>query len=207
VILAATAGALFARPGPDATPIVSAQPYLWPESVDASPPDGTTGVTRPYNPGNKLLDLISRAVPEGWTKPLSLRVHQAEADGKGVTYFASAAVTKNGRTGRLMAEVHTPGTAIPDINPCSLADLFWNMHGDCQIVTVGSAKVGVVYHAWGDEVIDQWAAHRYSDGTVVYIAQSRNAVNSASNLPPLTDLPLTVQQLAALAADPKFHLS
>ena len=58
-----------------------------------------------------------------------------------------------------------------------------------------------------DNRIDQWAAYRYPDGTVVYVAQSRSAVNGDSNLQPLTTLPLTVPQLAALAVNPKFHLS
>jgi hypothetical protein len=67
-------------------------------------------------------------------------------------------------------------------------------------------KVGVVVKPAGDDRIDQWAAYRHADGTVVYAAQSRHATFGGSDLRPLTELPLTVQQLAALAADPKFDL-
>ena len=224
VLVAATSAAVAwgLRPGEPA--VVSAQPMIAlspaatkparPLDGDGQPQeDATSRSGKHYQQGVKLLSLVAASIPPGWRRAtgktdsgLPLTENQAEADGKGWSYLASAAVTRNGRTGRLLAEVHTPAAGIPDINPCSLADTFWNMHGDCETVTVGAARVGVVVHAWGDERIDQWAAYRYPDGTVVYTAQSRNAVNGDSNLKPLTTLPLTGKQLAALAVDPKFHL-
>jgi hypothetical protein len=103
-----------------------------------------------------------------------------------------------------VAEVHTKDNGLPP-EPCALAGQFWGMGGTCEVVTVGTAKVGVV-KAGGDSRIDQWAAYRYADGVVVYVAQSRTASNGDQNPAPLTDLPLTEQQLAALATDARFHL-
>jgi hypothetical protein len=189
----------------------------WPLDGNGQPQEDATarsGVR--YEQGVKLLSQVTRSVPAGWTLPkgqtdsgIPLRDHQAEVEGDNSgdtwSYLASAAVAKGGRTGRLLAEVHTPGNGLPANDPCALAKTFWNMGGDCQVVTAGSAKVGVVATSH-DDWIDQWAAYRYSDGTVVYVAQSHTAANDHSSLKPLTKLPLTVPQLAALAADPKFHL-
>jgi hypothetical protein len=189
----------------------------WPADGNGQPQeDATARSGARYEQGVKLLSRVTQSVPAGWTLPtgktdsgLPLQDHQAEVEGDNSgdtwSYLASAAVAKSGRTGRLLAEVHTPGNGLPAADPCALARTFWSMGGDCQVVTAGSAKVGVVVKS-DDDRIDQWAAYRYSDGTVVYVAQSRTAVNGDSNLKPLTKLPLTVPQLAALAADPKFHL-
>lgn len=189
----------------------------WPLDGNGQPQEDATarsGVH--YQQGVKLLSRVTQSVPAGWTLPtgktdsgLPLQEHQAqvEGDNSGDTwsYFASAAVAKGGETGRLLAEVHTPGNGLPASDPCALARTFWSMRGDCQVVTAGSAKVGVVVKS-DDDRIDQWAACRSSDGTVVYVAQSRTPVNGDSNLKPLTKLPLTVPQLATLAADPKWRL-
>ena len=79
------------------------------------------------------------------------------------------------------------------------------MTGDCKVVTVGKAKVGVMN---GDEDrIDQWAAYRHPDGIVVFVAQSRAATNGEAALKPLKDLPLSESELAALATDDRFHLN
>jgi hypothetical protein len=214
----AVAAGLQPRPAPPVTAAAIPQPTdtkpSWPLDGDGRPQqDATAHAGKRYDQGVKLLKLVTRSAPAGWTRPtgktdsgLPLQEHQAQVDGDGWSYLASAAVSKGGRTGRLLAEVHTPGNQVTGTDPCALAGTFWSMRGDCQVVTVGSAKVGVMIRASGDDRIDQWAAYRYPDGTVVYAAQSRNAANGPSSLKPLTTLPLTVQQLAALAADPKFHL-
>jgi hypothetical protein len=192
----------------------------WPLDGNGQPQEDATarsGVR--YQQGVKLPKEVTHAVPAGWTKPtgktdsgIPLQDHQAqvEGDNSGDTwsYLASAAVSKGGRTGRLLAKVHTPGNGLPANDPCALARTFWGLRGDCQVVTVGTAKVGVVVKPPADDDrIDQWAAYRYPDGTVVYVAQSRNATDDDSDLKPLTGLPLTVPQLAALATDAKFHLN
>ena len=190
----------------------------WPLDGNGQPQqDATARSGEKYEQGKKLLGEVLAVVPAGWSKPtgetadqIPLRSHQAavEGDNSGKTwgYLASAAVAKDGGTGRLLAEVHTKDNGLPQ-EPCALARSFWGMGGACEIVTVGTAKVGVVKAAGGDRGIDQWAAYRHSDGIVVYVAQSRTASNGETNPEPLAELPLTEPQLAALATDARFHLS
>jgi hypothetical protein len=53
-------------------------------------------------------------------------------------------------------------------------------------------------------LLDQWAAYRYPDGLVVYIAQDKTTTQGKGA--PLTELPLTVEQLANLVTDQRFRL-
>jgi len=216
-------GAPWAGPGvPSAYPTPSdagdnTKP-VWPTDGDGKPQeDATARSGERYEQGKKLLAEILAVVPGGWSTPtgetadkIPLRSHQAavEGDNSGKTwgYLAGAAVAKDGGTGRLLAEVHTKDNGLP-AEPCALARKFWDLGGACEVVMVGTAKVGVVQAAGGDQGIDQWAAYRHSDGVVVYLAQSRTVSNGEANPEPLTELPLTVPQLAALAADARFHLT
>jgi hypothetical protein len=77
------------------------------------------------------------------------------------------------------------------------------MGGVCEIVTVGTVQVGVAVQPTGDRRFDQWAAYRYPDGVVVFVAQGRTFDASR---PSLTSLPYTVEQLASLATNAAFHL-
>jgi hypothetical protein len=61
----------------------------------------------------------------------------------------------------------------------------------------------VVVQPAGDDRFDQWAAYRHPDGVVVFVAQS---AKFGDDQPGLTELPFSVQQLAALACDERFHL-
>jgi hypothetical protein len=189
----------------------------WPLDGDGQPQDDATARSgKHYDQGKEVLEQVLAAVPDGWTAPTGtvdggapLRDHQAaaEGDGSGSTwsYSAHAAVAKDGRTGRLLADVRTKGNGLPT-EPCALARKFWVTGGDCTVVTVGKAKVGVVTLPAGRDRVDQWAAHRYADGVVVFVAQSRNAANVKGSLRPLKNLPLSKQQLAALAVDDRFDL-
>jgi len=165
-----------------------------------------------YEQGKRVLAGVLAVVPDGYTAPTGdtsdgtpLQDHQASVVGSSWGYLAYAAVAKDTGTGRLLAEVHTKGNTLPT-DPCKLARDFWGMGGQCQVVTVGKAKVGVVVKPDADDRLDQWAAYRYPDGIVVYVAQSRNSANVDSTLTPLATLPLSVPQLAALAVDKRFHL-
>ena len=190
----------------------------WPLDGNGEPQeDATARSGERYDQGKKLLEAVLAVVPEGWTKPegeaapdIQLRGHQAqvEGDNTGSTwgYMAHAAVAKDGRTGRLLADVHTKGNGLPS-EPCALARKFWVTGGDCSVVTVGKAKVGVVTLPAGRDRMDQWAAYRHADGVAVYVAQSRTAANIDTSLRPLKSLPLSKQELAALAVDDRFHLS
>jgi hypothetical protein len=188
----------------------------WPLDGNGEPQqDATARSGERYDQGRKLLDEVLAVVPRGWSKPtgkttdgVPLRSHQAQVEGdnsgKTWSYLAQAALAKGGMTGQLLAEVHTKDNGLPQ-EPCALAKTFWGMTGDCKVVTVGKAKVGVMN---GDEDrIDQWAAYRHPDGIVVFIAQSRAAANGDATLKPLKDLPLSESALAALATDDRFHLN
>lgn len=77
---------------------------------------------------------------------------------------------------------------------------------DCQEITVDDRTIGVItdppgVHGPGSEV----AVYRYPDGTVVFIEQDY-AVFFSGEAQPLTEMPLTPQQLAELAANPLLHL-
>ena len=211
--------------GGDGTPMTAAgQPSAIPSPADTKPSwpidgnglpqqDATAKSGLNYQKGQQVLQAVLTAVPDGYTTPtgdaggIPLRMNEASVDpDKSWGYTGSAAVAKDGDTGRLMAEVHTKRKGLPS-DPCGLAQTFWGMKGQCQVVTVGKAKVGVVVKAGEDKRLDQWAAYRYPDGLVVYVAQSRKATNDDKpTLAPLSKLPLTVEQLAALAADPRFHI-
>lgn len=188
-------------------------------------PDGQTDRTASQGPradkGVELMDLLTASVPAGLQSPTDLkpapgaelhgdlRTHQAqfadEVAGKQIwEYMVSIPVGANGKWGRLLAEVHTAGNLVPG-DGCALTAKFWGMGGECQLVTVGDKQVGVAIRPTGDDRFDQWAGYRHPDGTVVFIAQAR--MYQMAGLPELAGVPLTPQQLAELAADPKFHLS
>jgi hypothetical protein len=190
----------------------------WPLDGNGEPQeDATARSGERYEQGKKLLEELLAVVPDGWSAPtgesadgIPLRDHQAqvEGDNTGSTwgYLAQAAIAKGGRAGHLLAEVHTRNNGLPQ-EPCALARQFWGLGGDCGVVTVGGAKVGVSRVPSGTGGVEQWAAYRHPDGIVVYVAQSRTATNGENAQPPLKQLPLTSTQLAALATDDRFHLN
>lgn len=118
------------------------------------------------------------------------------------SYLSSVALAQGERMGRLLVEVHAAGSQLP-AEPCALARQFWGMQGECQLMTVGAAQVGVVVRPAGDDRFDQWAAYRHPDGVVVFVAQGAKL---GDGRPGLTTMPFSVRQLAALAVDERFHL-
>jgi hypothetical protein len=219
-------GLPFAGPRQAPTPTVAAPSDtgtkpVWPNGPDGSPQqDRTARAGSRYDRGVQLLDALISAVPTGFVVPVDpsttsdrmpARSHQAQfedrVNGAEVwSYLATAAITRDGRTGRLVAEVHTPGNTLPS-DPCALAVSFWGMGGECQIVTVntpsGPAAVGVA-GGGSDGRFDQWAAYRHADGTVVFIGQ---AIRHDENSPALDAPPYQINDLAGLAADARFHLA
>ena len=183
----------------------------WPVDENGVPQEDATARTGPRAAqGQKVLDGILAVIPDGYTSPdesEELRDHQAAVEnGDSWGYLAHAAVRKGDGTGQLLVEVHTAGNGLAS-EPCALAQQFWNMKGTCEVVTVGRAKVGVVTKPAADHRLDQWAAYRYPDGIVVFVAQGRNATMGDSRWAPLPKVPMTVRQLAAVAVDTRFHLS
>ena len=199
------------------TPSGDSTKPVWPTDGNGQPQQDATARSGPrYEKGKALLDAVLAVVPGGWSKPdgdtadgLPLRYHQAQIStttGAGPwEYEAYAAVGKGGKTGRLLAEVHTTGNSLPT-EPCALARSFWGMQGTCEVRTVDGKKVGVVVKPTGDDRFDQWAAYRYPDGTVVFVAQSRNASTVGATPSSLGQLPFSATQLAALTLSKSFHL-
>ncbi|MEU8260422.1 hypothetical protein AB0C02_07355 [Micromonospora sp. NPDC048999] len=192
----------------------------WPTGTDGLPQqDRTARAGIRYDQGVRLLDELIAMVPDGYVVPENKpnqsvgddppRYNQANFEEKvnGVEvwrYTALADVAKGDRTGRLAVEVTTPGTKLPT-EPCALTKQFWGMGGQCQVVTVGDTKIGVVVRPTTDRRFDQWSAYRHPDGTVTFVAQSKNR-SFASTKNGLKELPFTVPQLAALAIGERFHL-
>ncbi|PZF83095.1 hypothetical protein [Micromonospora deserti] len=209
-----------AGPGPQTIPHPSAKDTAtpWPTGPDGHPQgDRTARAGSRYDQAIRLLDEIVSVVPAGYTAPenpanqpadqMPLRAHQAQFEDKvnGAdvwSYMSSAAVAQGERMGRLLVEVHTAGSQLPD-EPCALARQFWGMQGECQVMTVGAAQVGVVVRPADDDRFDQWAAFRHPDGVVTFVAQGAKL---GDGRPELRTLPFSTQQLAALAVDERFHL-
>ncbi len=77
------------------------------------------------------------------------------------------------------------------------------MQGQCEVVTVGDTKIGVVVRPTIGGRFDQWSAYRHPDGVVTLGAQSRSFDGSKHGL---KELPFSVPQLVALAMDERFRL-
>ncbi|MET7705037.1 hypothetical protein [Micromonospora sp. NPDC005413] len=229
VVLAVTGFAAVATPDghvyqpagqwPQAAPDASGDTKeAWPTGPDGQPQeDRTARAGSKHDQGVRLLNEVVSVVPAGYSAPedpagqpadeRTLRTHQAQFEDKvnGVdvwSYMSSVAVAQGPGTGRVIVEVHDAGNQLPT-EPCALARGFWGMQGECQVETVGAVKVGVVAQPGNDDRLDQWSAYRHPDGVVVFVAQGAKADDSRSAL---TKLPFSVQQLAALAVDERFHL-
>lgn len=106
--------------------------------------------------------------------------------------------------GKLWAQVQTKGGDMPT-DPCGLTEKSWGIKGTCAVTDVGGKKVGVLTAGPdGEGDFDQLAAFRHEDGTVVFVAQAKTYTGSGH--PGLTELPMTVEQLATLATSPEFRL-
>ena len=136
-----------------------------------------------------------------------LKRNQANYDGEfgGVekwSYSAYVPVTKGSGVGEMIVEV---STATEQVSGCALPTM-WGLQGDCQELVVDGKKVAVGdYDDPNQEHIDQVAAYRYDDGTIVYVAQSIDY--GFTDHPALTALPFTPEELAGLALDPRFKVT
>ncbi|WP_427892853.1 hypothetical protein ACQHIV_08115 [Kribbella sp. GL6] len=182
-------------------------------------PEGQTDRTASAGPradrAVALMNELSSSVPAGFTAPnlkypdgRGMRWPQAQyASNDGEQdyweYQAIIPVQKGDRVGGLLAMSTTPDGK-PATTPCKLAQKFWGGTGTCAVVDVAGKKVGVVTTK-GKSSYDQWAAYRYPDGTVVYVAQTKKTDNDARS--PLTQPIFTTNQLAELATSPKFKIS
>ena len=199
-----------AGPAPGPTTGIS-RPEPWPTGPDGKPQEDRTARAGPhFDKGKQLYEALQAIVPDGYSlgEGNSDQFHRAEFEEwvNGVyvwSYLASISVVKDGKTGRLLAKVQTAGNGLPT-DPCDVAKTLWRMGGHCQLVETRAGNVGVVVAPTSDDLLDQWAAYRYPDGLVVYLAQDKTT--SQRNGAPLTELPLTVEQLANLVTSQRFRL-
>jgi hypothetical protein len=115
-------------------------------------------------------------------------------------------VQKGERVGLLLAQSITPDGK-PAADPCKVAKRFWGGTGPCTVVDVDGKKVGVSTAKGGGphNPYDQWAAYRYADGTVVFLAQAKQSDDGKRS--PLTQPVFTSRQLAELVTSPQFKIS
>ena len=162
-----------------------------------------------------LMNNLSSSAPAGFSTPdlkfpdgRSMRWPQAQyasSDGEPDywEYMATIPVQKGDRVGKLLVESTTPD-GMPATDPCTLARKFWGGTGACTVTDVGGKKVGVLTTN-GRGGFDQWAAYRYDDGTVVFVAQAKKVEDSGRS--PLTQPVFTSRRLAELATSAKFKIS
>ncbi|WP_329000179.1 hypothetical protein OHA18_37810 [Kribbella sp. NBC_00709] len=218
--------------GPSTTQSAPATPVATPSAVSTVTPTAPTTrksndpwpegqVDRTATAGPRavravtLMNKLSSSVPPGFSTPnlkypdgRSMRWPQAQyASNDGEQdyweYMAVIPVQKDDRVGQLLVQSTTPDGK-PAIDPCKLAKKFWGGTGTCAVMNVGGKKVGVLTTN-GHGSYDQWAAYRYDDGTVVYLAQTKKTDNPAVS--PLKQPAFTSHQLAELVTSPKFKIS
>jgi hypothetical protein len=187
---------------PTPRPTVTPTGAPWPGNTP-SPQHSTATSGHHYEQGDLLLTGLRDALPAGFGAGSQTMNATTKDHGSTWDYIAAVEVTKDGDTGRLIAEVHTPGNGL-SADPCTLAGQVWSQDGDCQVTTAGGVQVAVKTADNGFSV-DQWVAYRHPDGTVVFIFQGLYNPGP-QNHTPLGTLPFTATQLAALATDARFHL-
>ena len=194
-------------------------------NLSSSPRGDATARSGPqYDRGVQLLESLLSMAPTGYTVPPDNgkgtdsqppnRYHQAANDGDGLwRYDAVIGLARGDGIGGLRVEVKPEDKGLPT-DPCAFTQRFWGpVAGQCQTVTVGTAQVGVVTPAVTNDQPtrltqpDMLAAYLYPDGTSVYVSQAEHLNAAYRHGPkPLTALPFTVDQLAALAVDERLHL-
>jgi hypothetical protein len=218
---------------PSVTPSVTATPPSGPPQSNTSTPwpDGQDDRTATKGPradkGAKLLNDLASSLPPGVKAEDRTRIgfadygpmtrNQAQfAENVGELqvwdYEARTPVVITGEAGvgELFIQVETKGnTRLGDLVGCAAATKYpYPVEGGtCALVDVGGKQVALVTGATanGDaNTMDAGAFYRYPDGTLVTVAYSSEYLESGH--PALSRPALTGEQLAAIAADPKFHL-
>ena len=184
-------------------------------------PTETNGRTQVNGPqadkGKELLNDLIALVPDGYRTDQmqyqdpsyngsDMQTNQAQKGDDAWEYMVITPVQKDAGVGKLITEVHAAGNNLP-AEPCALAQKFWGMSGECQVVDVAGKKVGLVTKntSGRDETFDQWAAYRHPDGTVVFVGQGKGFYGSGR--PALGSQVFTTEKLASLATDSRFHIS
>jgi hypothetical protein len=137
----------------------------------------------------------------------TLKTHEATTAENGVwNYAAGTPLTKGDGVGELLATVFEPGWGATG-EGCELAPTAWDATAaTCSEVTVDGKKVAIANATppAGDGLPPaQWAGYRHADGTVVFVMQA--AEMPRSGRPALPAMPMTANQLAAVAVDPSMR--
>jgi len=209
-------------PPPRATGSATEETNVPEESDDTLPP-GMTDRTQQSGPEHERGVTLAGALDEvmasaGYGTPgdlkgtgelagAQLKRDQANYDGKvdGVekwTYTAITPVTKGDGVGEVFVDVTKTSEQGSGCDLVGSSEL----GGRCEEITVDGKKVGFVdvddsIH----EHVDQFAVYRHDDGTIVNISQSLDF--GFTDLPALSKLPFTPDQLAALTLDPRFKIT
>ncbi|RLK60573.1 hypothetical protein [Actinokineospora cianjurensis] len=194
--------------GNSSTPTVTT---TGPTASDTGPklPEGQTDRTQTSGPqadlGKNLLARVLAVVPGGYSAPTEVagsdipaRAHQAQVvddNAEQWEYTAYAAIGKDDRWGRLVVEV------IPSFRGAVGCDVpREGMEASCVTTKVGDHYLPV-YTATGGAY--QWASFLHPDGVRVIVTQAQEFTPAVKAL---TAYPLTPEQLAALAMDPRLTL-
>lgn len=118
-------------------------------------------------------------------------------------YYAQVPLRKDGKVGNIVAHVSAPK---PPKDQCELGSEVLSVDSyKCKMVDVGGKKVGV--GSYDDGVMaGHWATYQAPSGVYVTIAVWPQPAFLAADHPRLDALPLTDEQLAQAAADPRFLL-
>jgi hypothetical protein len=229
-VVALAAGVAFAAPGADRSGAdVGAAVTSTEGETEQDQPGGTTGATVTAGPGYErgrdLLDELVDVVPEGYDSPRGLTAktedhpfaplprHQVvRIDNDSWNYDAWIPLVKAGEFGSMHIGVLTDTPLLTSTyeEPCALSmgmldpmilvpeKTDRNTGESCTEVTVAGTQVGVATKPGKVSV-----TYRHPDDTWVTLTEELSA---GYGYPSLTELPFTGEQLAELAADPRFHL-
>ena len=193
---------------------------VWPTGPDGQPQqDRTARAGHKFDQGEQLMRDLLAIVPAAYTaldnsrtdERVSSRMSQAQYEKKvggkeAWSYLASTQLGKDGGVGRLLVTVYEPGLIAVAGNACAVAGKFWTAPASCKLVSpAAGVTVGVATGGAGHG-FDQWAAYKYPDGTVVFLAQSKADDRPGGGEKGLDALPLPEDRLAALVADERFHI-
>ena len=200
-------------------------------STETPWPNGQTDRTASSGPradkGAKVLNDLASSLPPGVKAEDRTRIgfadygpmttHQAQFDEyvgdlQVWQYWVRTPVVITGEAGvgELSLQVETKGnTRLGDLDGCQAAAAFPYpiSGGTCALVDVGGKQVAVVTGATADgdrNTMEAAAFYRHPDGTRVIVGYASEYLESGH--PALSRPALTGAQLAAIAADPKFHV-
>lgn len=216
-LIAAGVAALAPAQGHDGGTPVGGRPAV----TQNPPPSGRTATSgMQHDRGVALAAALDDLAPAGYATPDDLRgagdytgrtLKNNEAFSLGVvdgievwSYSAGTPLTKDGGVGELIATVFSPGRKTTG-DGCGLAPAPWDAaRARCTEVIVDGKKVAIADVTYAPEdglAPAQWAGHRHADGSLVFVMQTARVARSGQ--PGLSAMPMTGQQLAALAVDPR----